>query len=133
MIKKLLGIVVLGLLLSGNAYSKIIILKKCSLGQEYEKWNYKINTISNEIIEVRILSEKYLEKLKKEKKYDPKISVSNFFLIYYEPPYAKGSRSFETQGENRTSEIDINLNDKTIINTFIYSDGSKFSSTIRCK
>ena len=131
--KKLLGIIVLGLLLGGNAYSKIIILKKCSLGQEYEKWNYKINTISNEIIEVRILSEKYLERLKKENKYDSKISVLKFFLIYYEPPYAKGSRSFETQGENRTSEIDINLNDKTIINTFIYSDGSKFSSTIRCK
>mgnify|MGYP000974756138 CR=1 FL=1 len=131
--KKLLGIVVLGLLLSGNAYAKIIILKKCSLGEEYEKWNYKINTISNEIIEVRILTEKYLERSKKEGKYDPKISVTNFFLTYYERPYAKGSRNFEIQGENRTSEIDINLNDKTIINTFTYGDGSKFSSTIRCK
>ena len=124
---------VLGLLLSGNAYAKIIILKKCSLGEEYEKWNYKINTISNEIIEVRILTEKYLERSKKEGKYDPKISVTNFFLTYYERPYAKGSRNFEIQGENRTSEIDINLNDKTIINTFTYGDGSKFSSTIRCK
>lgn len=131
--KKLLWIVVLGLLFCGNANAKIITLKKCSLGQEYEKWNYKINTVSNEIVEVRILTEKYLEKLKKENKYDPKIAVTKFFLIYYEPPYAKGSRSFVYQGENRTSEIDINLNDKTIINTFTYGDGSKFSSTIRCK
>ena len=54
--KKLLGIVVLGLFLSSNANSKIIVLKKCSLGDAYEKWNYKIDTSKSRITEVRVYS-----------------------------------------------------------------------------
>ena len=39
---------------------------------------------------------------------------------------------FVEKGEKRKSEIDINLNDKLIINTFTYGDGSKFSYEIKC-
>ena len=53
--KKFLGIVVLGLLLSGNAYAKIIELKKCSYGDK--KFNYWLQTI--------IIHKKYKSKVDK--------------------------------------------------------------------
>ena len=130
--KKLLGILVLGLLLSGNANAKIIKLEKCDLGYEYEKWNYKIDTFKSEITEVRIKTKKYLENLKKQNDTAAKISVVVFRMIYFEAPYIKGVRDFVEKGEKRKSEIDINLNDKLIINTFTYGDGSKFSYEIKC-
>ncbi len=130
--KKLLGIVVLGLLLSSNANSKIIVLKKCSLGDAYEKWNYKIDTSKSRITEVRVYSEKYLKNLKEQMKSQPKITVVEFKMTYFDPPYAKGERNFVGEGENRKSEIDINLDNKKILNTFTYGDGSKFSYDIKC-
>ena len=130
--KKLLGIVVLGLFLSSNANSKIIVLKKCSLGDAYEKWNYKIDTSKSRITEVRVYSEKYLKNLKEQMKSQSKITVTEFKMKYFDPPYAKGERNFVEKGENRKSEIDINLDNKKILNTFTYGDGSKFSVDIKC-
>jgi len=88
--KKLLSILVLSLLLGRNANSKIIVLKKCSLGDSYEKWNYKIDTSKSIITEVRVKSEKYLQNLKEQMKSEPKISVLEFKMTYFDPPYVKG-------------------------------------------
>jgi len=71
--KKLLGIVVLGLLLSGNAYAENITLIKCKdvgdkeMDFNKEKYYFTIDYKNNEVTEVWIYTNEWVASMKKAK------------------------------------------------------------------
>ena len=117
--KKLLGIIVLSLLLSGNAYAKIITLN-CHFHAAWEKKEFKINSSSKIIKETSIWSDDWMKNA--TPKITSKIFVLEYKLIYLDDKYAKGERSFVNKGENRKTELEFNLNNKTFV--YISTDGN---------
>ena len=117
--KKLLSIMVLGLLLSGNAYAKIITLN-CHFHAAWEKKEFKINSSSKIIKETSIWSDDWMKNA--TPKISSKIFVLEYKLIYLDDKYAKGERSFVNKGENRKTELEFNLNNKTFV--YISTDGN---------
>jgi len=111
--KKLLGILVLGLLLSGNAYAKIITFNCGDLHAAWEKKEFEINTSSKVIKETSIWSDDWMKNA--TPKITSKISVLEYKLIYIDGKYAKGHRFFVYKGENRKTELEFNLNNKTYV------------------
>ena len=126
--KKLLGILVLGLLLSGNAYAKIIELKKCSAGDKkfnpnhYEKRSYVINTGKSLVQRVFVLTDRYYEAQKKEfiKEFGDtegldKISIMNFKIEYSDSNYAKAVKQWDDHtGTTIYSSLAIDIKKKRI-------------------
>ena len=125
---------VLGLLFGGNAYSKIILFKNCDEKKDSEKWEYKINTNKKEIEHIRIFTDNYLKYLKETKQSSgAKITKIEYFIDYYNSPYLKGVRNFVHKSEKRKEELDFILNNKIIIQTFTYGDGSTLSAEMQCE
>jgi hypothetical protein len=117
--KKLLGILVLGLFFSSNVYSKIITLN-CHFHAAWEKKEFKINSSSKIIKETSIWSDDWMKNA--TPKISSKIFVLEYKLIYLDDKYAKGERSFVNKGENRKTELEFNLNNKTFV--YISTDGN---------
>ena len=110
---------VLVLLLSGNAYAKIITLN-CHFHAAWEKKEFKINSSSKIIKETSIWSDDWMKNA--TPKISSKIFVLEYKLIYLDDKYAKGERSFVNKGENRKTELEFNLNNKTFV--YISTDGN---------
>ena len=110
---------VLTLLLSGNAYAKIITLN-CHFHAAWEKKEFKINSSSKIIKETSIWSDDWMKNA--TPKVSSKIFVLEYKLIYLDDKYAKGERSFVNKGENRKTELEFNLNNKTFV--YISTDGN---------
>ena len=110
---------VLGLLLSGNSYAKIITLN-CHFHAAWEKKEFKINSSSKIIKETSIWSDDWMKNA--TPKITSKIFVLEYKLIYLDDKYAKGERSFVNKGENRKTELEFNLNNKTFV--YISTDGN---------
>tara|TARA_R110002153_G_scaffold129719_1_gene278470 strand:+ start:468 stop:905 length:438 start_codon:yes stop_codon:yes gene_type:complete len=101
LMKKLLSIIVLGLLLSGNAYAKVIIFSKCYNVQEgnfkfrddlFEQNKYIIDTNKGTINNLRVLTDKYLinmvkknpdSDISKYNNYQDKITTHNEFIVLH--------------------------------------------------
>ena len=127
--KKLLGILVLGLLLSGNAYAKIIELKKCSVGDKkfnpnrYEKRSYVINTGKSLVQRVIVLTDRYYEEQKKEflKEFGDtegldKISIMNFKIEYSDSNYAKAVKQWtDSTGATIYTSLEIDIKKKRVL------------------
>ena len=142
--KKLLGIIILGLLLSGNAYSKVIELKKCSRGSikfdpsYYEKRSYVIDTNKSKVQLVGVLTNKQYKIYQKEfmKEFGStegldKISVMNFNIEYADSQYVKAVKKWtDSTGAPIETTIEIDLDDKTVL----YKMHQKSSGTThKCK
>ena len=110
--KKLLGIVVLGLLLSGNAYSKEVLLKKCfnlayqnSFDEKQNYYYFKIDT-----------SKKIMHSIvnwKKKPDNAPKVHIVKYKLNYIDNNIAQGV-IVEENGSATSFEVIVDLNEKTI-------------------
>jgi hypothetical protein len=116
--KKLLGIIVLGLLLSANAYAEITI-KKCHRDyqdkfekQKMEAWYFLINESKKTINNVRKYKKSFVKKTNDKYKSEGnsyrmnRIYISEYKLTYMDDDYAKGESEF--------IDIIIDLNDKTV-------------------
>tara|TARA_B100001057_G_scaffold272178_1_gene272452 strand:+ start:152 stop:559 length:408 start_codon:yes stop_codon:yes gene_type:complete len=122
---KILGIVVLGLLLSGNAYAKKITFDCSGFSGAWEKKEFEINTSSKVIKEISIWSDDWMKTA--TPKITSKINVVIYELIYLDDKYAKGQRSFVYKDENRKSELEFNLNNKTYVNILTYGNSDPVS------
>ena len=129
--KKLLGIVVLSLLLCGNAYSEIIEFSKCAHERDnfkfrtdlYEKKSYLIDLSKSRVELVTVLTDSYFKKLK-EKHSDysgqPKYIVVKEKIDSYNEYVVvslKGAKS-----DSIYSEKIFDLKSKKIQHSFIYKD-----------
>ena len=116
--KKILGIIILSLLFSGNAYAEEITLKKCHWSfedklakQKREAWYFLINESKKTINNVKKYKKSYVKKFndkyKSKGKYRMRrIYITEYKLTYIDDDYAKGESEF--------LDIIIDLNDKTV-------------------
>ena len=139
--KKLLTIVVLGLLINGNAYTKIIELKKCSTSNQpfnpknYINVGFKIDTNKSILQRVRIMTDSYYEDQKKEfmKEFGntiglEKFSIWDFNIEYFDDRFVKAKRKYSGNDMEATWEID--LKNKTAL----FKRMAKSSGTLwKCK
>ena len=131
MMKKLLGILVLGLLLSGNAYAKKITLDCSGSSDAWEKKEFEINTSSKVIKEISIWNDDWMKNA--TPKITSRINVNIYELIYLDDKYAKGQRSFVYKGENRKAELEFNLNNKTYVYIRTHGNNDPMSIKEKCK
>ena len=117
--KKLLGILVLGLLLSSNAYAEII-LKNCG-GSDYEKNEIKIDKKSKKINTVYVYTDEFIKthSYADDKSVINKINVAEFDLVYIDDSYAKGERTHLSKRLWLLEiEIEISLKNKIVYYVF---------------
>jgi len=110
--KKILGIIVLGLLFSGNVNAKEIILDKCypSYRNDYNSdqlnhYYFKIDTsrkIMNSVVN-----------WKKKQKNLPIVHIVQYNLNFIDTNFVKGFVA-ELNGSNSSIEVLVDLNKKTI-------------------
>ena len=127
--KKLTGIVLLSLLLSFNAYSKTIELKKCSSDswkynpKEYEKKSYIVNYDKSLVQRVNILTDEFLldqkQKLIADGKKElanlvDKITVNDFEIDYADNKYVKAKNNYSINDKKYTSVLEIDLKKKIV-------------------
>ena len=137
--RKILGIVILSLFVSTNLYSKIIELKKCETDKlkfnsnEFIKRSYIIDTNKSILKSVRIKTDEYLKRLKKEaveKGLDTtfltKISTTDFDIEYADNRYIKASKDFG----NLFGTFEVDLKKKTA--SYKLSNGNTVT-VWRCK
>jgi hypothetical protein len=130
--KKLLGIIVLGLLLSGNAFAKLIILNCDDSQSVIEKEEIKINTSTKMISLFTVYTDDWVKNA--EPGPVPKMSMTEYKLIYFDEEFAIGQRFFKYKDENRKSELNLDLKKKTFQLFFTFGDGSKSGGSIyQCK
>ena len=126
--KKVIAIIVLGLLLMTNAYSKTVELKKCSTSSKkfdpnnYEKKGYVINTGKSLVQRVFVLTDRYYEA--QQKKFMEsfgntlgldKISILNFQIEYSDNRFVKAVNKMTGQtGAAIETTLEIDLDDKTV-------------------
>ncbi|MDA9861721.1 hypothetical protein N9C51_05235 [Candidatus Pelagibacter sp.] len=75
--KKLLGIMVLGLLLGGNAYAEIIKFTKCAIERDnyifdtesYERKEFRFDTTAKTVTQITEYTDKYIKKYGELKHY----------------------------------------------------------------
>ena len=142
--KKLLGIVFLALLLSGNAHSAVVELKKCSKGdykfnpKHYEKRSWIINPEKSLVQLVSVLTDRYYEEQTKKfieefgdaEGFD-KISVMNFKIEYSDKSYAKAIKKWTSaKGTPIETSVEIDIKKKKVL----YKMHQKARTTInQCK
>ena len=126
--KKALVVIIFGLLLMTNAYSKTVELKKCSTSSKkfdpnnYEKKGYVINTDKSIVQSVRILTnkqykiqqKKFMEEFGNTQGLD-KISILNFQIEYSDNRFVKAVNKMTGQtGAAIEATLEIDLDDKTV-------------------
>ena len=141
--KKLLSILVLSLLLSGNTYSEIIEFSKCARERDnfkfrtdlYEKKSYLIDLSKSTVESVAILTDSYFKKLVKKNpdsgqpKYiilEDKIHSYNKYIVITKREAKSDSVSFERI---------FDLKSKKIQSSFIYKDPKRNNevSLLQCQ
>ena len=127
--KKLLAIIVLSLLFSGNAYSGVVELKKCSVGdnkfnpKQYEKRSWVINPEKSLVQRVAVLTDRSYEEQKKKfmKEFGDiegldKISVMNFEIEYSDKSYVKAVKKWTSaKGSPIETSVEINIKKKRVL------------------
>tara|TARA_B100001057_G_scaffold58647_1_gene51971 strand:+ start:151 stop:537 length:387 start_codon:yes stop_codon:yes gene_type:complete len=127
--KKLLGIVVLGLLIASPSYSKIIKLKKCYNGDKFDKvkfdkWYYTIDTdkeIASMVVEY---NSKYIKKQNNkmkelgQKRRLKEVRILDFDVIFVDSNFAK------LRSKATGNEALVNFDEETV---------SISNSKIQCK
>ena len=103
---------VLGLLLSGNAYAKEIILDKC-----YPSYrdSYNSDQLNHHYFKIDT-SRKIMNSVvnwKKKQKNLPKVHIVQYNLNFIDTNFVKGFVA-ELDGSNSSIEVLVNLNEKTI-------------------
>ena len=137
--KKLLAIIVLGLLFSGNAYAKVIELKKCSTSinpfdsKKHIKRSYLINTNKSVVQNVTVFTDAHYESERKKfmKEFGDargwsKIRVTDFDIEYSDNRFVKASKYFT----KKKSTLEIDIKKKTA--TFKINNKSK-GAVWKCK
>ena len=141
--KKLLSILVLSLLLSGNTYSEIIEFSKCARERDnfkfrtdlYEKKSYLIDLSKSTVESVAILTDSYFKKLVKKNpdsgqpKYiilEDKIHSYNEYIVITKKGAKSDSISFEKI---------FDLKSKKIQSSYIYKDPKRNNevSLLQCQ
>lgn len=128
--KSLISIIFFSLILSKTLNAGIIVLKDCYKSQDtkFEKFEYKINTNKKSIKEIFIYTDEYAFKNKKSK-----INLLDFYLRYFEEPYAKGYRRHVFKKEfTGETVIDINLNTQKVIRSYKNKNGKIDNQLISC-
>ena len=130
--KKLLCIVVLGLLLSGNAFAKTIEIKCLKPHNSLEYSEFKIESRNKTIGLLTVLTDDWFENA--TPKPIKKITFTEYNLKFMNSEYAIGERFFTSEGEKRSATINIDLKKKQYQIYFTYGDGSEFSPGLKkCK
>ena len=124
--KKLLGIVVLGLLLSGNAYGKIIKFEQCfnpdGLAKSHKEltgvkeWSFTINLETTKVVSRLAWTKEEIEKENLPKFMQSTYNITNYDneFIYASNKAFDGSKK-EISLKVSTGEIFVSLRDKTYI------------------
>ena len=130
--KKLLGIVVLGLLLCGNAYAKVLTLNCTDSNKIYEKSELKVDTKRKEMSLFNVYTDDYVKDAQPGP--NSKMIFTEYRLIHFDGSYAIGERFFSYKGDNRISKLNVDLKNSKYQIFFIFGDGSESSTKIRqCK
>ena len=141
--KKLLSILVISLLLSGNAYAEIIEFSKCAYERDgykfrtdlYEKKSYLIDLSKNKVEYVAVLTDPYFKKLVKKNpdsgqpKYiilEDEIHSYNEYIVITK----KGAKS-----DGISFEKIFDLKSKKIQSSYIYKDPKRNNevSLLQCQ
>ena len=89
--KKLLGIIVLGLLWCNVSVAEIIKFEKCGFGKKkfeterFEKHQYKIDTSKNKVNWIRIHKDSFLKS--EDGKGTPKVEITTYDIKYFDDEY----------------------------------------------
>ena len=110
--KKLLGIVVAGLLLSGNAFAKEILLEKCFSLAARDSFDNKLNYFYFKIDTSRKTMNSIVN-WKKKPDNGPKVHIVKYKLNYIDGNIAQGV-IVEKNGDDTSFEVTVDLNEKTI-------------------
>jgi hypothetical protein len=131
--KKLLGIVFLGLLISVNALAKTIKIKCLKPHNALEYSEFKIESRNKTIGLLTVLTDDWFENA--TPKPTKKITFTEYNLEFMNSDYAIGKRFFTSEGENRSATINIDLKKKQYQIYFTYEDGSEEFSPglMKCK
>jgi len=150
--KKLLAIVILGMLWCGNVNAKIIKLQKChdaSNGsfdhQKYDYFFFKIDLNKKILEEIRVYSDNHLKILREawensntEGMADPfadKIKINQQKIIYKDNKIIKSEGVIEVSGNKiMESNTSVNLDDYRIdsSSTFLLGKRKSFYSQYKC-
>ena len=117
--KKLIGIVVLGLLIITPSYSKIITLKKCSHHgkfdkTKYDKWYYSIDTEKETASMVMDYKSKYVKQRNEKNKAKgssyrlKEVSIRDFDVTYLDKNFAR------LISKASGSRLVVNFDEKTV-------------------
>ena len=127
--KKLLAIIVLGLLWSGNAYSKTVELNKCAQSgfkfdsKQYEKSSYIVDVDKSIAQRIRIITKEEYVRLKKQHD-DPAtiikpllniIEILDFQIDYSDKRFVKANRKIHP---SLTVILEIDLAEKIVTSSF---------------
>ena len=134
--KKLLGIVVLGLLFSGNAFAKIIDINKCYNPEEvashdatkFKDWSFSINLNTGIVMGKMEFHEEYA----KEKELISSFNHESFKITNYDNNYIYAYWTEVVEGDEAKKEISINLKTGEVLNDY---DGFGMLSnwTLKCQ
>jgi len=128
MIMRFLSILVISFLLSGNAYSKIIELKKCDRGtfkynpKYFDKRSFIIDTSKSTVQLVTILTESQYKKDEKEfiKEFGStrgleRISTINYEIEFVDNKFVKATKDWKSSRDpDLVSTIEIDLKKKVV-------------------
>jgi len=136
--KKLFLILILLFIGNGTAFAKIYKVEKCDYdsgtNNTWEKFEYIIDTNKSNITVNRIFTDEGLDRINTFN--DTKISkiqTLDYKLIYFNYPYAKGTRtSANSEGKNNW-ETDINLETKRVFELIKFENSSDFIQKFICK
>ena len=159
--KKFLGILVLGLLLSGNAYAKTTIFEKCYVShysslnysdpslntkgghskyneKKFERRDFIIDLKNNRINRVGIYQDTYLKSFHEENKDKPFyiklrkiINPSQYNIVYIDEKYIKAEKVNDLVGK---ITLTVNLEKKEIEEYMLYSKlGNSITSIYKCE
>ena len=110
--KKILGIIVLGLLFSGNVNAKEIILDKCYPNYRNDYNSDQLNHYYFRIDTSRKIMNSVVNWKKKQKNL-PKVHIVQYNLNFIDTNFVKGFVA-ELNGSNSSIEVLVDLNKKTI-------------------
>ena len=144
LMKKLLGILVLGLLFSGNSYAKTITLHKCVDIEDnissYEKNYYTINLKKKEITHVLVYSDKSFKAMREAFEKEPelkdsltsiqKINTSKTYIYFNDENYIRSKEQNLFSDALEKINIDIDLKKLRVISQYNLYNKIKKENTL---
>ena len=138
--KKLFVILILLFIGNGTAFAKIYKVEKCDYdsgtNNTWEKFEYIIDTNKSNITVNRIYTDEALSRINSldiNVNKINKIQTWDYKLIYFNYPYAKGTRTSVNREGKNNSETDINLETKRVFELIKFENSSDFIQKFICK